>query len=90
MEQQTAVTRTSLPDPFDDVHTNAEVKSFRQNKTTIQYIFHRLQKIRYIIVLYLLIFVWIYHVVYHIIYLIIMIVRFVLIIFRIHIDSSSF
>jgi hypothetical protein len=32
MEQQTAVTRTSLPDPFDDVHTNAEVNSFRQKK----------------------------------------------------------
>jgi hypothetical protein len=38
MEQQTAVTRTSLPDPFDDVHTNAEVNSF-QKKQTIQYIF---------------------------------------------------
>ena len=28
MEQQTTVVRTSLPDPFDDIHTNLDVNKF--------------------------------------------------------------
>jgi hypothetical protein len=31
MEQQTAVTRNSLPDPFDDTNTNAEVRISNEN-----------------------------------------------------------
>jgi hypothetical protein len=44
MEQQTAVTRTSLPDPFDDVHTNAEVKSFRPKKNNYSIYFSQASK----------------------------------------------
>jgi len=29
MEQQTAITRNSLPDPFDDINTNAEVRNLK-------------------------------------------------------------
>jgi hypothetical protein len=31
MEQQTAITRNSLPDPFDDINTNAEVNKLYMN-----------------------------------------------------------
>jgi hypothetical protein len=31
MEQQTAITRSSLPDPFDDINTNTEVRKLDIN-----------------------------------------------------------
>lgn len=75
MEQQTAVRRSSVPDPFDDVTTNVDVRLNMIIEREREKICFRHRKRKYTIFQYLRIFVWISHDVYHIISPIITIVR---------------